>query len=863
VTGRAVLTAASAGVTRRLVQTAVIFLVLAAGATACTLGLTLAASANEGFDTAFAAAHGADLAVTINLSKATPGQVAATRHLPGVTQAAGPYTETYILYGEPYRNNSSAAPPAGRSLPPGVRTEKPSTAPSAQPPKGAPSAQPPKGRHATGQPSPGTSALGRLIPYGEVDPSGQTLGQGLNVLGRTSTGGSLDHLDLMNGRMPTRRGEIVLSADRLISNLSLGEKITITSAPGQPKLTLVGIATSTTNEQRDWVVPSEIAALRPKGAPPLEQMLYTFTHAATTGQISADLAQLRHALPAGAVVNWTSWLTGASVIGASAGLNTPFAVAFGIIGLVLAVLITASVASAAVVAGYRRIGVLKSIGFTPVQVAAAYLVQLGIPALAGAIAGTVLGNYWVVPLLNGGSGPHVGVPVWINLTVPLGMLALTMLAALVPALRAGRLSAVAAIAAGQAPRAGHGYGVHRLAGRLALPRPVSMGLAAPFTRPARTAVTLAAVTFGLTAVVLATGLDTSIAKINAGANEDQQTQNIETGFPPGKQPLTPRQQQAIAAALRAQPGTQTYLRVESGEASVPGMGSQVPVTAFGGNAAVIGWDITSGAWYTGPGQVVVNIADRGTAGLAVGQTIRMTIGGKQINAKITGEAYAPSPDLGDLLTSQQTLTNAGASLPLLRYEAVPKPGIDPPRYQAALDRVLGPGYTVIAGSAGITTGKNHNLHGVGLSAEIDTSLIRLLTIMVAVLAGLGVLNTVLMLTRERVHDLGIFKAVGMTPRQAITMVTCWVIAPAIGAAIIALPAGVALQDAVIHGIARAEAPALPPRFGVATPASIVHVYTPAGLALLVLAGLAIAVAGALGPAAWAAVSRTTTALRAE
>jgi putative ABC transport system permease protein len=40
-------------------------------------------------------------------------------------------------------------------------------------------------------------------------------------------------------------------------------------------------------------------------------------------------------------------------------------------------------------------------------------------------------------------------------------------------------------------------------------------------------------------------------------------------------------------------------------------------------------------------------------------------------------------------------------------------------------------------------------------------------------------------------------------------------------------------------------------------------YTPAGLALLALAGLAIALAGALGPAIWAAASKTTTALRAE
>jgi putative ABC transport system permease protein len=129
-------------------------------------------------------------------------------------------------------------------------------------------------------------------------------------------------------------------------------------------------------------------------------------------------------------------------------------------------------------------------------------------------------------------------------------------------------------------------------------------------------------------------------------------------------------------------------------------------------------------------------------------------------------------------------------------------------------------------------------------------------------AGLGVLNTVLMLTRERVHDLGIFKAAGMTPREAITMVTCWVIAPAIAAAVIALPAGMALQDAVIHAIARAEAPRLPPDLA-AVPATIVHVYTPAGLTLLALAGLAIAIAGALGPATWAAASRTTTALRAE
>lgn len=86
-----------------------------------------------------------------------------------------------------------------------------------------------------------------------------------------------------------------------------------------------------------------------------------------------------------------------------------------------------------------------------------------------------------------------------------------------PALRAGRLSAVQAIAMGQAPRAGRGYLPHRLAGQLPLPWPVTAGLAAPFSRPTRSAVTLLSITAGLTAVVMAARLDGSIHKINHSA----------------------------------------------------------------------------------------------------------------------------------------------------------------------------------------------------------------------------------------------------------------------------------------------------------------------------------------------------------
>ena len=63
----------------------------------------------------------------------------------------------------------------------------------------------------------------------------------------------------------------------------------------------------------------------------------------------------------------------------------------------------------------------------------------------------------------------------------------------------------------------------------------------------------------------------------------------------------------------------------------------------------------------------------------------------------------------------------------------------------------GHGYTV----TNIEPGQSGS---VGLYGDVDTSLIQLLTLLVAALAALGVLNAVLMATRERVHDLGVYKA---------------------------------------------------------------------------------------------------------
>jgi putative ABC transport system permease protein len=135
------------------------------------------------------------------------------------------------------------------------------------------------------------------------------------------------------------------------------------------------------------------------------------------------------------------------------------------------------------------------------------------------------------------------------------------------------------------------------------------------------------------------------------------------------------------------------------------------------------------------------------------------------------------------------------------------------------------------------------------------TLVAMLTLLIIVVAGLGVLNTVALQIRERAHDIGIFKALGMTPRQTLTMVVCSVGITGLVAGIVAVPLGILLHHKVIPAMAHAANSGLP--------TSVFTVYSAPEVVILALAGVVIAIAGAMVPASWAANSRTATALRTE
>jgi putative ABC transport system permease protein len=281
---------------------------------------------------------------------------------------------------------------------------------------------------------------------------------------------------------------------------------------------------------------------------------------------------------------------------------------------------------------------------------------------------------------------------------------------------------------------------------------------------------------------------------------------------------------------------------------VSGLVQPIPVTAFVGGAGWLGYAMSSGHWYTGPDQAVAPKRLLSILHATVGDTVRITgLGGRAIPVRIVGEVFDSQHDGLTMLTDWRTLTAADPGLTPdpsnAQYDIGLRPGTDTTAYVQALSAKLGSNYGVSINQNGSST------------AAIAIALAATLTLLLSIAAGLGVLNTVVLQTRERVHDLGVFKSVGMSPRQTVAMVLSSVAGTGLLAGVLAVPAGIALRQYVMPAMAAAA--------GLGVPPSLQNVYGAGELVALALAGLIIALVGALLPAGWAAQSRTAAALRAE
>ena len=698
--------------------------------------------------------------------------------------------------------------------------------------------------------------------------------------GRSDPGGSVDRVTLSAGRWWQRPEEIVLSPNLArISGVSIGDTITLSEPPAVPTksgpavpdrpgsigvspsgpveadrpsrtLTVVGIASSlATPDVFGWASPTDLDALTPDRLP-TEEMLYRVAPAATAVDLTAAVSAITAGVPPSAVAGVDTYLTQRENVDRTASIFVPILLAFSVFALLAAAFVIADLVSGIVLVGYRDIGVMKAVGFTPGQVTGVILGQVLFPAVIGSVLGVAIGTVVSQPIMNETAGAF-GLPPSFVVSLPVvaavlgAALGIAVLAAIGPAVRAGRLSVVAAITRGTMPSARPTGG--RLQARalgLPLSIPGRLGVAGGLAHPLQAAMTLGALTVGVAALVFAVALDGSLVRV-ADQLERDVASPIRIELPPGVPPDAPL---TVDAALAADPDTAASVAIGTTDVSVPGLGPAIPFVGYRGDSSWIGYALIEGRWFAGPGEAVAPTNFFTTTGLRVGDTVTVSGDGGQVTLRLVGEIFDQAREARDDVVLRGEFADAVTLSPGLRptaWEARPAAGVDLHDYRSELGERTG--HVAEVDIVDDSTGRDGFILFESVVAALGL-------VLVAVSVG-GVFDTVLLETRRRVRETAVLRTLGMTPRQVVAMVIASTVPVGLAAGLLGVPLGVLFQRAVLGLMGQAAS-------GTAVPESSLDV-SPMLLVVLGLSGLAIGALGAWIPARRASRASIASVLQAE
>src|SRR2546429_5442977 len=447
-------------------------------------------------------------------------------------------------------------------------------------------------------------------PYYATDMQLQLAGHKYQVttIGRDNPSGDVEQLRITSGHWPSADNEIAITrsfAD--VNHISIGDRLKVVSVPQQPVLTvaaeLVDIdeGQATISGQHAWVTSSAIASLTAKGTSSY-LMDYRFADDPTSAQLKAHMDTLRAALPPGSITRSVNYLLVSSIFNITNQVLTSILIAFSVFALAATVAIVANLVTGIVIASYREIGIMKAVGFTPLQVVGVFVLQILVPAGAACIVGIPARPMLRQPVLASNS-QALGLAYQPTFSPSLdflafaGALLIVAIAAMIPAFRAGRLKPAAVIANAAAPRGNSGRWLRRLASRARLPRPIVLGLGEAAARPVRSLLTLLAIVLGVVTVVVALGEARSFNQIYTYEGHIGRVDVVVAKSP------------ALADAdatqlINSQPATTRVVAQATATITVPGLADPVNTLGFRGDSAALGYLLSPGRWFNSPGEVV-------------------------------------------------------------------------------------------------------------------------------------------------------------------------------------------------------------------------------------------------------------------
>jgi putative ABC transport system permease protein len=491
---------------------------------------------------------------------------------------------------------------------------------------------------------------------------------------------------------------------------------------------------------------------------------------------------------------------------------------FGIIALIAAPCAIANVTSGRVLMQRRDLAMLKALGFTPGQVVRMLLAE----QLALGVTGTALGLAAAELATSSPALVHPAAGIGVTLAplpgtqsalIAAGAILTVLIATAIPAWRAGRVSPVAAVQ--PSPPGGHLSQVARLSLLVRLPAALVLGARDALTRRLAAALTVAGVAIPLAMITIALAVWSTVGAFTADPGRVGLAGAL-TVYPGG---LSDAQTTALIAADRqvsaSYPGAQF-------DTLLPGDNGTFVARAMGTSRDPYPFQAVQGRMFGAVGEAVAGQGFLNLMHVSVGSWIDPTIDGVPVILHIVGRTIEPD-NSGDVVDfSLDSLPAPSASAPMF-YSLVLKPGVSAADARAALLRASGNRLDIQV--AANPAGRLGMVRVVIVVAVVILVLIALANLLTATDVGL----------RDHVHEAGILKAMGLTPRQVTaTLVVSTTIVTAIG-----IVAGVAVGLAVAPRLINAQGQASGMGWGIAASLS------PATIAALIASALAGAVTAAL------------------
>jgi putative ABC transport system permease protein len=654
----------------------------------------------------------------------------------------------------------------------------------------------------------------------------------------------IDHHILMEGRAPSpgEKNVIVLYRDTARAyDTSVGDIIDILTPSGRVPLTVIGLYLSSNicPATNCWPPVNYLSAdafqdLELTTTNPESGLYEVGLRLSDPEDLLGILDEVEERLSLEAISSWYSWEDLQATADGATGYLKTLLLTFSIVAGLAGLLLMTNTISGAIRRQLRQIGLLKTIGFTNPQLRWIYTTESILLSLVSSILGLILGGLSSAVVLRSVAQifgeQRILPPLWAILVVPFCAMTLAMIATLLPAQRAERQSVVDALRFG--PERPRGRKMHLISRSATL----MLGLSESFSYPLRSFLTglgIGMAVFTLTAALILNHTFDALTSDPNLIGYDEDLYVYRTPYIGDEE---------VRHWIETHPEILAYYVERWGKFRFEGEGKVFYARFREGDLSSFTFPIIEGVIFKNDNEALVGYGHARERGIQVGEAIAITIEGERMSFKVSG-IYRENSNLGRMLILPlNALRKALPDLEVFTYNLKLSSEADP--------KILAADLT--ADTNDLTEAMIPFTSGLSQDLTMAKEVMLGLSVIMSIIASLGILSSLWMNVQEHQRLFGMLKAVGMTPKEISISVITGALSIALVAVMLGVPISVLGVRFLIDTIAQ--------RVGFGPLEAPVDMLS---LASILPAVVLIAILGALAPARRAARVSVVDMLRYE